>query len=236
MKVLFSAGRGIIVLALAGVTAVSCLQQTPRTMQLTRTQVAQRNLAVLESEYQQHIENNRKVYEQLQIALGKAVRAELVHADCAANGCWCTDKSVKSVRISSEEWFQVLSVLHRTQPLLAPHRETVVPSRPEIWSVNDEGKVVYRDFINPPLQLGDPQDKLMLYDASGRLLFALELWCVTRQSICETPAGAGNALVLSDADFATLASMPSFRAFFRFAAADWGSADWMLFEKKAGQE
>ena len=65
-------------LALAGVTAVSCLQQTPRTMQLTRTQVAQRNLAVLESKYQQHIENNRKVYEQLQIALGKAVRAELV--------------------------------------------------------------------------------------------------------------------------------------------------------------
>lgn len=233
MMSLFPVAYRIGLSALIGLNLVSCLQSATKPIKLTRAQVVQKNAAQLEWEYREIIAGNRKEQCLLQRALQTAVRAELKHADCAANGCWCEGKSVSTVRISADEWPNVLAVLRRIQPLMSPHRETVVPSDSKVWSINEAGKVVYRPFIHPPLQLGSPRDYLALYDSAGKMLCEVDLWSITRQSRSSTPEEAGCALVLSDADMATLASMPSFRAFFRFAAADWANADWILFSQKS---
>lgn len=195
---------------LPAIFAVSCSQQQ---MAHLRAEIEHRNAVCRERVYQSFIEENRETHAQLQAALPVAVRAEFRHEDCAANECWCSGRKVMPLSPGSDEWGQMKAILTRVQPLLRPNRETLVPSSVEMWSINEQGKPVYTDYIRPPWDCFSPGDILVLYDGAGKRIYELKLWSLTRQSRSSEPTAALDRLVLSDDDFHCFYSLPTCRRY-----------------------
>lgn len=220
-----TAGRGLLLFRVAVFFlfivplpfAVSCSQQQ---MARLRAEVERRNAASLEREYQSFIEENRRSHARLQQALAVAARAELRHADCAANECWCSGGKLSPVRLSPEEWSQMRDILRRVRPALQPHRESLVPTSQKIWSIDGQGKVVYRAFVPPPWNCFNPQDELALLDEHGQCIYALNIWELCRESHCRASEHAMDSLVLPDEDFHRLYSLPSCRGFLELMPDD----------------
>lgn len=200
--------------------AVSCSQQQ---MSSLRAEVERRNAASLEREYQSFIEDNRRSHVRLQQALAAAVRAEWRHADCAPNGCWCSGGKLSPVRLSPEEWSQMRDILRRVRPSLQPHRESLVPASQNIWSIDEQGKVVYQEYVRPPWNSFNPQDELALFDERGQCIYALNIWELCRESRSRGSEHAMDSLVLPDEDFHRLYSLPSCRGFLELMPDDWNN-------------
>ncbi len=201
--------------------SASCSQ---RQMACLRTEVERRNAARLEYEYQSFVEENRRSHARLQQALAAAVRAELRHADCAANECWCAGGKLSPVRPAPEEWAQMRDVLLRVRPSLQPHRESLVPTSQKIWSIDGQGKVVYQEYVRPPWNCFNPRDELALFDEHEQCIYALNIWELCRESHSRDAEHAMDSLVLPDEDFHRLYSLPSCRGFLELMPNDWNNS------------
>lgn len=198
--------------------AVTCSQQQ---IVHLRAEIEHRNAVYRERVYQSFIEKNRESHAQLQAALLVAVRAEFRHEDCEANECWCTGRKVMPLSPGPDEWGQMKTLLTRVQPLLKPNRETLVPSSVKIWRINEQGKPVYTDYVRPSWDCFNPGDCLVLYEASGKRVYELKLWSLTRESRSSESTTALDRLVLSDDDFHYFYSLPTCRRYINLMPNGW---------------
>lgn len=173
--------------------------------------------------YLQAIERNREQHQQLQTALTQAPRALLRHHSCSIGDMRIT-APIPTVQLSKAELTRVKEILLRAKPCTSPFRPNVVPDSYEHYSFNNQGDVITTGSF-PASELTykvPPTFLLTLYSGDGKVhLYNLHLCRLCRESEAAAPEHALDEILLSDADFNVLFSLPSFRRFVSHLPDEW---------------
>ncbi|MDO5470903.1 MAG: hypothetical protein Q4F38_06340 [Akkermansia sp.] len=207
-------GKSIIGISLL-LLAVGCdnpEQEKAERVARNAAEVARSNAAYREHLYHSHVSRLRQECAGFLAALDKAVRAELLHADCGAGDCWCNEKQVPPVSVEGADFDALKSQLAQVKPPTAPNRKAIAPDCSEVYTLDENGDIIPSptEIFVPPPSFG-PADNLVFYDAEGKKLCELCIWSINPASKEGESYNIYDAYLLPDAEFSRLFEQPVLR-------------------------